>query len=181
VPPAMTLVIHTAGDPLLLVHPVQNGIWAVDKHQPVFKVRSTRQLFSETLSKQRFETFLLVSFALIALSLACAGVYAVTAYSATQRRLEMGIRIAFGAERRSLLTLMMKDALTSTFWGISGGLVASLVVSRYMQSELYQVKGTSPAILIGTSVIMLIMAALASFLPAHRASVVDPMRVLRQE
>jgi len=181
VPPAMTLVIQTAGDPLSLVHSVQNEIWSVDKHQPVYKVRSTRQLFSETLSKQRFETFLLVSFAVIALSLACAGVYAVTSYSATQRRLEMGIRMAFGAERRSLLGLMMKDALGSAFLGIAGGLLASLVVSRYMQSELYQVKSTSPAILISTSVIMLLMAALASYLPAYRASVVDPMRVLRQE
>ena len=181
VPPVMTLAVQTAGEPLSLVHSVENEIWSVDKHQPVYKVRSTRQLFAETLSKQRFETFLLVSFAIIALSLACAGVYAVASYSATERRLEMGIRIAFGAERKSLLALMMKDALGSAVLGIAGGLLASFVVSRYMQSELYQVTGTSPVILISTSVIMLAVAALASYLPAHRASVVDPMQVLRQE
>jgi putative ABC transport system permease protein len=179
--PTMTMVVQTANDPLSMVSSVQRAIWQVNKHQAVSNVRSTRQLFSETLARQRFEVVLLVFFAVTALSLAGGGVYGVSSYMAAQRGREIGIRIACGADRKSLIRLLVKDAIRPAIIGVIGGSLISLIALRFVRSELYQIRETNPLVLILTSLVLMALSAIAGYIPARRAVCTDPIRVLKQE
>lgn len=177
----LTLVSKTAGDPQAMVKAEQEAIWSVDKRQPVSKIQTMRQLFSESLARQRFESFLFVSFAILGIGLACAGVYGVTSYTVAQRNFEIGIRMAFGASRGHLLGLILKDALRIVFLGVGIGIIASIEIAQLLQSELFEISGHSPLLLSGIAILMITLAGLASFFPARRLSSGDPIRGLRQE
>jgi putative ABC transport system permease protein len=177
----MTLVISTGPDPRRLVPAVRAAILSVDKDQPVTDVRTMEEIISKSVSQQRFETSLIVSFAAIALLLAAAGIYGVISYSVTQRSREMGIRIALGASGGQ----MIRSTLTATALPISLGLIAgwlaSLGLTRYLSSVLYGISPTDIFANVVAITLLSIVAASASYLPARRALKIDPAQVLRYE
>jgi ABC-type antimicrobial peptide transport system permease subunit len=160
---------------------VRTAILSVDKDQPLTRVQAIKEIISSSVSLQRFETLLIVSFAAIALILAAAGIYGVISYSVTQRSREMGIRIALGASGGQVIRSALTATAVPIFLGLIVGWTASLGLTRYLSSVLY---GLSPSdIFANVSAIALlsIVAASASYLPARRALKIDPAQVLRYE
>jgi putative ABC transport system permease protein len=177
----MTLIVTTGPDPMRLVPAVRAAILSVDKDQPVTDIQTMHEIISKSVSLQRFETLLIVSFAVIALILAAAGIYGVISSSVTQRSREMGIRIALGASGGQVI----RSALTATALPISLGLIvgwaASLGLTRYLSSVLYGISPTDIFANVTAIALLSIVAASASYLPARRALKIDPAQVLRYE
>jgi putative ABC transport system permease protein len=181
VSPYVCLTVRTALDPHSLVSAVRNQIAATDRDQPVTGVM-TMEEFIETQNEQsRFATALLGAFSGLAFVLAVIGIYGVIAYSVAQRTQEMGIRIALGARKSDILRLVIVHGLTLTGIGIAIGLVASLAVTRLMTSLLFQTSATDPLTFLTTAVVFVIVAFLASYVPARRATHIDPTSALRSE
>jgi putative ABC transport system permease protein len=177
----MTLVISTGPDPRRLVPAVRAAIVSVDKDQPLTDVQTMEEIISKSVSLQRFETLLIVSFAVIALILAAAGIYGVISYTVTQRSREMGIRIALGASGGQVI----RSALTATAVPISIGLIlgwaASLGLTRYLSSVLYGISPDDIFANVAAIALLSVVAATASYVPARRALKIDPAQVLRYE
>jgi putative ABC transport system permease protein len=177
----VAFVIRTAGDPMSLVSAAKSEIWSVDKDQPVFKVVSMSELAAESVSLRRISMLLLAIFAAVAMLLAALGIYGVMAYSVAQRSHEIGIRMALGAARSDVLRLVLKEALLLTGIGLACGLGGALALTRLMVSVLYRVSATDPGTYFALALFLTIIAVLASYLPARRATAVDPMIALRYE
>jgi len=181
---SMYVVLRTSptlGDPTVLASAVQNTVWSLDKDVPVAHIRTLEQLLSESVQQPRFRTVLLEVFALIALSLATVGIYGVLAYSVSQRRHEIGIRIALGAQRRDVLALVVGQGMLLTLIGATIGLALALALARFLSSLLYAVRPTDPAIFMISPLVFACVALLACYIPARRAMCVDPMVALRYE
>jgi putative ABC transport system permease protein len=179
--PFMVLAVRTASDPNSLITAVQSQIWMVDKDQPVFLIRTMRQLVSDSISEWRFQMVLLGIFGALALILAAIGIYGVMSYAVTQRTHEMGVRIALGAHRRDILKLVVGQALRWLLAGVAIGLTGAFALTRVMSSLLYEVTPTDPVTFVGVSLVLAGIAVLASYLPAQKATRVDPMVALRCE
>ncbi|MEJ2009499.1 MAG: ABC transporter permease [Acidobacteriota bacterium] len=178
---SMSLAIRTSVSPLSLVPAVEKAILSVDPNQPVYDVRTMEQLRSEWLS-QRFLSLLLVGlFAGIALALAAVGIYGVMAYSVTRRTHEIGVRMALGAERRDVLRLVIGQGLKLALIGVCVGVAAALALTRFLASLLYGVKPTDPLTFVAVSLVLIAVALAACYIPARRATRVDPMEALRYE
>jgi len=180
----MYLVLRTSptfGDPTALASGVQNTVWSLDKDVPVAHIRTLDQLLSESVQQPRFRTVLLEVFALIALSLATVGIYGVLAYSVSQRRHEIGIRIALGAQRHEVLSLVVGQGMLLTLIGVIIGLALALAVARFLSTLLYAVHPIDPSIFIISPLVLTCVALLACCIPARRATRVDPMVALRYE
>jgi putative ABC transport system permease protein len=177
----MTLIVTTGPDPMRFVPAIRAAILSVDKDQPLTDVQTMEEIISKSVSFQRFETSLIVSFAAIALILAAAGIYGVISYSVTQRSREMGIRIALGASGGQVI----RSALTATalpiFLGLIVGWAASLGLTRYLSSVLYGLSPTDVFANVAAIALLSIVAASASYVPARRALKIDPAQVLRYE
>ena len=181
VSPYVCLTVRTALDPHILVSDVRNQIAAADRDQPVTGVM-TMEEFLETQSQQsRFATVLLGSFSGIAFILAVIGIYGVIAYSVAQRTQEMGIRIALGARKADILRLVIGHGVALTGIGIVIGLIASLAATRLMTSLLFQTSATDPLTFLTSAAIFLLVAFVASYVPARRATRIDPTTALRAE
>ena len=181
---SMYLVLRTSsklGDPTALASTVQNTVWSLDKDVPVAHIRTFDQLLSESVQQPRFRTVLLEVFALIALSLATVGIYGVLAYSVSQRKHEIGIRIALGAHRRDVFALVVGQGMLLTLAGVIIGLAASLALARFLSTLLFAVRPTDPFIFIISPLVLACVALLACYIPARRAVRVDPMVALRYE
>ena len=178
---SMTLVIRTQGDPLSLAPAAQREIQAIDKDQPVSDVRSMNQWLAESAARARFSTFLLTLFAAIALVLSAVGLYGVMSYMVAQRTHEIGIRMALGARTRDVLKLIVGQGVLMALIGVAIGLIASLALTRFMATLLYDVSATDPATFVGIALLFALVALLASYIPARRATKVDPMVALRYE
>jgi putative ABC transport system permease protein len=178
---SMALVIHTDSDPLGLVGSVRQEVRTLDKDQPVFNVRTMESLVSESVFAQRFSMALLSVFALIALILAAVGIYAVMSYSVAQRTHEIGIRMSLGAQQRDILKMVVGKALRLTAIGLVIGLVCAIGMTQVLASLLYGVSASDPVVFLGTSLLFASIALLASYIPASRASRVDPLVALRYE
>jgi putative ABC transport system permease protein len=177
----MDIVVRTTSDPLSYVAALRNAVLAVDKNQPLADVKTMDQLVSESLSTRRERLLLLGTFAILAVLIAASGVYAVTAYSVTRRTHEIGVRLAMGARRDDIMRMMMVQGLRIIFLGIAAGLAGALVLSRTLGSFLYH---TAPRDLFTFSTVPFLLgvvACLAVYLPARRATKVDPMVALRYE
>ncbi len=179
--PMLQVSVRSAGDPRGLVSAVRRAIGQVDKDQSVTEIKTMDELLESLHAQPRFVMFLLGAFAAVALVLAIVGIYGVIAYMVAQRTQEMGIRIALGAARRDILRLVIGSGMTLAGAGILIGLAASLAATRLMSSLLYQTSATDPVTLLLSAVLFLAVAAIASYVPARRATRIDPTDALRAE
>lgn len=175
----MNLLVRTALPPLSMAAAVRGQISALDPDQPVTGIRSAQQLVDSSLAQPRFTMLLLGVFAAAALALAVIGIYGMLAYSVAQRRHELGIRVALGAERAHILRLVVGEGITLAIAGIAIGLAAAWFLTRLMSSLLYQVRARDLFTFALAPVVFLAIAVLASYLPARRATRADPMEALR--
>jgi putative ABC transport system permease protein len=180
--PSLFVAVHTAtSNPLTLVPAAQNAVWSVDKNVPLGNIRTMQEIVATSLMKRKFTMLLLAIFAGLAVTLAAIGLYGVMSYSVSQRTREIGIRMALGAQRMQVLRLVVKQGMTLTAIGVVLGIAASLGLTRLMANLLFGVSATDSLTFLGLSVVLLAVALLACWLPARRASGVDPMVALRAE
>ena len=175
------LVVKTAVDPLSLAGSVRKAVWDIDKDQPVSNIKTMDEILSTSIEKQRFTMLLLGIFAGVALLLAAVGIYGVMSYTLAQRTHEIGIRMALGAQRSHVLKLAVGQGLKLVLVGVAIGLIAAFGLTRLMTSLLFGVRPTDPATLVIISAILISVALLASYIPARRATKVDPLVALRYE
>jgi predicted permease len=178
---SMSLIVHTGSDPLALANAVRRVVHDVDPNQPVVKIRTMDENIADSLSQPRFRTILLTIFAGIALVLAAIGIFSVMAYSVAQRTREIGVRIALGASRRQIFRLILEYSIRLTLIGLVIGMIATLVLTRYVSTFLFHVTSYDPITLIGMALVIMLIAISASYLPAHRATRIDPITALRQD
>jgi ABC-type antimicrobial peptide transport system permease subunit len=179
--PWITFVARTASDPQGFVQPISRAVYAVDREQALSSVRTMEQVLAESLSGRRFNMTLLMTFAGLALALAAVGVYGVMNYSVMLRRRELGIRIALGARALDVLRLVLGQGLALTLIGVGVGMAGAYALTRLMASLLYGVTATDFLTYGSVSGVIILVGLLASFLPARRATKVDPMIALRSE
>jgi putative ABC transport system permease protein len=175
------LVVRTSVDPMSLAMPLRNAVWEVDKDQPVSNLRSMEDIVSAAVARQRFSTMLLGVFAVLALVLAAVGIYGVMSYSVAQRTREIGIRLALGAQRSDVLKMTMGQGLKLVVIGVAIGVVSAFILTRVMTSLLFGVSATDPSTFITISVVLMGVALVASYIPALRATKVDPMVALHYQ
>ena len=175
------LVVKTNLEPLSLAATVRKTVWEIDKDQPVSDIASMETIVSESVARQRFSMLLLGIFAGLALVLAAVGIYGVMSYSVAQRTREIGIRMALGAQRTDVLKLTIGQGLKLVLTGVVIGLAAAFVLTRVMSSLLFGISATDPITFITISLVLVSVAVLASYIPALRATRVDPMFALRYQ
>jgi putative ABC transport system permease protein len=176
-----SLVLRASGEPRALAEAMRREVQALDPELPVSRVRTLPELLSASVAQRRFQALLLSAFAAVGLALAAVGLYGVMAFSIGLRTREIGIRMALGAERRGVLRLVMGQGLTLVLAGIGIGLLGASALSRTLASLLFRVSGTDPVTLGAVSAVLLLAAALACYVPARRATRVDPLVALRCE
>lgn len=177
----MYLVLRVTGDPILLAPAVRKQIWAIDKDQPAEDVRTVEERIAGYAAPRRFYTLLFGIFAEIAVVFAAVGIYGVISYSVSQRRYEIGIRMALGAERADVLRLVLGQGLTLATLGVGLGIAGALIATRLLSTLLYGVRPGDPVTFAAVSLLLSAIAIVACYLPARRASKVDPMVALRYE
>ena len=177
----MSLVVRTDSHPAAILPAIKNAIWSVDKDQPVFNVKTMDEIISGVVSAPRLAFILLGIFAFLALALAAVGIYGVTSYSVSQRTHEIGIRMALGARESDVLRLVVGHGLTLAVVGVALGVAGALVLTRFLASMLYGIRPTDPLTYLGVSLLLTAVAIVASYIPARRATKVDPMEALRYE
>jgi putative ABC transport system permease protein len=160
---------------------VLREIQAIDKDQPVFNIKSMDQLLSESVAQRRFNMLLLASFAGLALSLASVGIYGVMSYTVSQRTHEIGVRLALGAQPADVLKLVVRQGMILMFSGITIGLIGALALTPIMTSLLYGVSSTDPLTFAVVTVVLAIASLVSCYIPARRATGVDPLNALRYE
>jgi putative ABC transport system permease protein len=173
------LLIRTASEPSQYVAALRQAIREMEPNQAVTDVQPLTQVLAESLAPQRFRSVLLSLFALVAVLLAGLGIYGVMNYSVSQRTREIGIRVALGAETRDVLRLVLRQGLTLALLGVALGVAASLALTRLMKTLLFGVSTTDPLTFVGVALLLTLIAVLACWLPARRATKVDPMIALR--
>jgi putative ABC transport system permease protein len=178
---SMTLVVRSSGDPTALAAALREQVSAVDNDQPLSEIATMEQLFAKAVAPQRFNLMLVSLFAALALTLATVGVYGVIAYSVTQRAQEMGVRLALGANSRDILRLIIGQAMRVSLLGVGLGLIAAVGLTRVMTSLLFEVSATDPFVFVGLAVVLIAVTLVASYIPARRATKVDPLVALRYE
>ncbi len=178
---AMTLVVRMAGDPASIANAAQREIQAIDKDQPISDVRTMQSWLAESVSRSRFGATLLALFAGVALLLAGVGLYGVMAYSIAQRRHEVGIRLALGAQAGDIFKLILRQGMLLTLIGVATGLAAAWALTRVMSSLLYEVSATDPLIYASLALVLTGVALVACLIPARRAMRTEPMIALRHE
>jgi putative ABC transport system permease protein len=175
------VVARTAGDPLSVAGAVRGEIRNMDASLPVASVRSMNDVVATALATPRLTGFLLGAFAAIALALAAVGIYGVLAYLVSQRTQEIGVRLALGADRSQVLVMVLRHGLSLAAAGIVIGLIGAFALTRLMQTLLYGVRPTDPLTFVVVAAVLLLVALMASLLPARRATRVSPMIALRAE
>jgi putative ABC transport system permease protein len=178
---SMAMVVRTAGDPAAATNAVRQAFRAVDKDTPISNPQTLHKVFVDSTARQRFGAWLLGLFAALALGLAGVGVYGVMSYSVAQRAQEIGVRMALGAGTRDVLKLVLRRGLALTLPGIALGLLAAFALTQLMKSLLFGVSATDPLTFILISSLLTMVALLACWIPARRATKVDPMVALRCE
>jgi putative ABC transport system permease protein len=179
--PTMSLVVRTALPPSSVLPMIKTAIWTVDKDQPIFNVRPMDEIISGITSAQRVAFLTLDAFAFLALALAAIGIYGVTSYAVVQRIHEIGVRVALGAQRGDILRMVVLQGMKLAGAGALIGLLASLGLTRLMASLLFGVSATDSLTFAGVALLLFVVALLACYIPARRATKIDPMVALRYE
>jgi putative ABC transport system permease protein len=177
----MALVLRTASEPSSLIPAVKKEIWRVDPDQPVTDIKTMDELVSTEAAGRRFVLELIGAFAAIALVLAAVGIYGVVSYGMRQRVHEIGIRMALGAREQQIMSLVAGQNAKWLLFGISAGVAGGLALTRLLGAYLYAVRPTDPLTFAIVSVLLLAVALTAVYIPARRATKVDPMVALRYE
>jgi putative ABC transport system permease protein len=177
----MTLVLRTNGDPTSLSQLARTEIHSVDPNIPVTNIRTMNEVFSSSIAQQRFAMLLVGLFGVLALALATIGIYGVMSYSVTQRTHEIGVRMALGAQRTDVLKLILRHGILVSLLGVFVGVAASFGLTRVMASLLFGVTPTDTTIFATVGFGILAIGAIATYLPAWRATRVDPLSALRYE
>jgi len=178
---SMTLVVRADGNLGPLGGAIRSQVLAIDKEQPISRIKALEEVVSESVAKQRFSMLLLGVFAAVALVLAAVGLYGVMSYSVTQRTHEIGIRTALGAKQSDVLKLVVGQGMVLALAGVGIGLVAAFGLTRLMSVLLFGVSTTDPLTFVALPAVLILVALAACFVPARRATKVDPMIALRYE
>jgi putative ABC transport system permease protein len=182
--PTTTIIVRTPLPAAVVIPAIKNVLYGIAKDQPIYNVESMEEIASESMSAQRFPMILLGAFAALALLLASVGIYGVISYSVTQRVHEIGIRMALGAGKRTIFQLVLGQGVRLAVVGLAIGVTATLVLTRLLSSFsnlLYGVAPSDPATMIAVAILLMLVALAASYIPARRATRVDPMVALRHE
>ena len=179
--PDIHLAARSSSEPLDFVPALRHAVWSVDKNQPVTHIQTMQQVIAKSTADRRLRTLLIGSFAALGLILTLIGIYGVISYSVSQRTQEIGIRLALGAQPKAVLLHVLGQGLKLAIIGAGLGLVGSLLLMRLLTTQLYGVKPSDPATLTAVMLLMLVVAGAASYIPARRATKVDPMVALRCE
>jgi predicted permease len=177
----MKFILRTTGDPRNAIRDAEGQVYAVDRKQPVFEIKTMDQRLSDALAPQRFDLLLIGAFAAIAIMLAAAGVYGVMSYLVTRRTREMGIRIAMGAKPADVAALLIKESAVLAVVAVLIGLAGAWALTRYAKSLLYGISALDATTFAITPIVLAIIVIAASLGPAARASRIDPIRALREE
>lgn len=178
---SLQFVVRTAGDPMLLVNVVQQEVQALDNNVPIFDVRTMDQRVRASLANRRFAVWLLALFSTIALLLAAVGLYGVMSQTVLQRRSEIGVRMALGAQSLDVLRMILRQAVVLIGGGLAAGLAAALALISFMRSMLFAVSPADPVTFALVAVLLSAVALTATYLPARRATRIDPLIILRYE
>jgi ABC-type antimicrobial peptide transport system permease subunit len=176
-----TFAVATRTSPDALLPSLRDAVQSVDRNLPLLAVRTQDQQIADNLRQERLFANLTGGFGVLALLLACIGVYGITAYSVSQRTNEIGIRMALGADPRRVLRMVLGEASWLAVMGVVAGLVGAIALGRVIGAMLYGLKPWDPATLAASAAVLLAVALAAGFIPAHRAARVDPMQALRHE
>ncbi len=179
--PVMTVVVRTAASPATLIGPIKQALARVEPERAASGIRTMNEVISDSVGARRFPMMLLVAFSLVALMLAAVGISGVVSFAVTQRTREIGIRMALGAQKGSVIRLVLNRSMTAALIGVGVGLAASFALTRFLAELLYEVKPLDPFILATAAVILAVVAFLACYLPARRATKIDPIIALRSE
>ena len=177
----VSLVVRTAADPVSLIPAVKEQIHAVSASQGIQDIQTMEEVVSNSVARPKLDATILGIFGVMALVLACLGIYAVMSYSVEQRMREMGIRLALGAAPAGILGMVLREGMAVAAAGIVAGIGASLGLTRYLSSLLYVVKSADPAVFAAVTTVLAAAAAAGCYFPARRATRVDPVMVLREE
>jgi putative ABC transport system permease protein len=178
---SMAFIIRTTSKPEGIIAAVRQTVQSLDKYQPVSGVRTLESVMSEAVAKPRFRTFLLGVLAVVALILAMVGIYGVMSYSVTQRTHEIGIRLALGARAGDVQRLIVGQGMTLALLGVALGLGGAFAATRLLRGLLYDLSATDPLTFVGVALLLALVALLACWIPARRATKVDPLIALRHE
>ncbi len=177
----MNVVVRTSGNPFGLASAIRHEVSQIDPNLPTGSIKTVDQILAESLSAERFRTWLLASFGIAAMLLATLGIAGLLAYNAAQRMREFGVRIALGANRRNLLLLMLRHCLRLSGTGVAAGLVVSLATTRALSALLYETSPLDPATFVSVSFLLTLVALGAAMIPAWRVVHADPIASLRAE
>ncbi|MGH7464782.1 MAG: FtsX-like permease family protein, partial [Longimicrobiales bacterium] len=180
-PRTMNVVLRTAGDPMQLANVVRTEVRALDPQLPIANMASMADVLYEAVSRPRFITLLLAVFAAVALALAAIGTYGVMAYSVAQRRQEIGIRMALGAQASSVLGMVLTQGFSVAALGLALGIGGALMLTKLLSSLLFNVSATDPLAFVIAPLLLGLVALTACYIPARRATHVDPALVLKQD
>jgi putative ABC transport system permease protein len=175
------LIIRATGDPMSVAAAARQAVWSVDPTQPVSNIRTMDEILAEEVAQRRIGMTLLGAFAALALALASLGIYGVLSYSVAQRTQEIGIRMALGAGQKDVLRIVLADGMRLAAAGVAIGLGASFALTRLMAGLLFGVSASDPRTLGGVTLLLITVAFVACFIPARRATKVDPIVALRTE
>jgi len=180
-PRMATFVLRTAGDPASLSPTVRRIMNEFDPNLPIFDVMTQQEQVSRRVQQERLLTNLLVLFGGIALLLCCLGIYGMLAYSVSRKTSEIGLRMALGAQRPAVVRMVVRESLIPVAIGIVVGLGAAFPLTRLVQGMLYGITPNDPLTIVAAAAVFIVIAAAAAFLPARRASRIDPLKALRYE
>ena len=175
------LAVRVKGDVMAYAKALESAVWGVDRNQPIADVMPMEELIAVKLVSRQIALKLIAAFAGLALLLAALGLYGLLAYTVLQRRREIGVRMALGAQPRQVSAAVLREGLRLMLAGLAVGVVASWAVMRSLNSLLYGVAATDGWVLAGSALILLVVGLMASYLPAYRAAAIDPMTALRYE
>ncbi len=177
----MSLAVRTSGDPLRYANAVREAIWSVDRDQTINSVETMSSIVGGAVVRPRLLATLLLLFGLMGLSLGALGIYGVLAYAVSQRRQEIGVRVALGATPQSVLRLVIRQGMTLALAGVVAGVAGAFLLTRVMGAVLYEVRTTDPVTFVAVVMVLMTTAFVASWLPARRALRIDPVQALRYD